>query len=324
MIVVEHSSRTFADSLPALCWVANPDGYIVWYNRSWYETTGTTPEQMEGWGWQSVHDPKELPQVLERWQRSIETGEPFEMVFPLQKADGTFAPFLTRVKPSRDLSGKITGWFGVNTDISEQVKAEQARVVLSNELSHRIKNIFSVVTALVSISAKSFPAAKTFAADLKHRITALASAHDYIRPHERSVPSTSPATLLVLTKQLLAPYQNVERVRIIGDDLPLTDKALMSVALLIHELATNSTKYGSLSIPTGRVEVISELSDHALRLNWVELDGPPVEAPISMGFGSSLTRISVEAQLGGRITYDWQPTGLIVCSTIPRRALSED
>ena len=322
MMVVQDSSRTLADNLPTLCWVANPDGYIVWYNRTWYETTGTTPEEMEGWGWQSVHDPKELPFVLERWQRSIKTGEPFEMVFPLRKADGTYAPFLTRVKPSRDLAGNISSWFGVNTDIAEQVKSEQARVVLSNELSHRIKNIFSVITALVSISAKSFPEARVYANDLKQRISALALAHDYIRPHERSAPTTSPATLLALVQQLLAPYQSAGRIVIAGDEVPLSESALMSMALLVHELATNSTKYGSLSVPNGRVKIASALTDRTLQLEWVELDGPPVTAPTRLGFGSSLTRISVETQLGGRIAYLWQPKGLTVSVTVPRSSLT--
>jgi PAS domain S-box-containing protein len=76
--------RTLADAIPQLCWMANADGWIFWYNQRWYEYTGTTPEQMEGWGWQSVHDPEALPIVLERWKASIATGVPFDMTFPLR------------------------------------------------------------------------------------------------------------------------------------------------------------------------------------------------------------------------------------------------
>ena len=86
----------------------------------WYEYTGTTPAEMEGWGWQSVHDPAVLPGVLERWKGAIATGEPFEMVFPLRGADRVFRPFLTRVQPLKDEQGRVTRWFGTNTDISEQ------------------------------------------------------------------------------------------------------------------------------------------------------------------------------------------------------------
>jgi two-component system, cell cycle sensor histidine kinase and response regulator CckA len=122
----EGQFRTLANAIPQLCWIANADGWIFWYNERWYEYTGTTPKQMEGWSWQSVHDPKELPTVLERWRASIATGEPFDMVFPLRGADGLFRPFLTRVMPVRGSEGKVVRWFGTNTDISEQRKIEQA------------------------------------------------------------------------------------------------------------------------------------------------------------------------------------------------------
>ena len=120
----EEKFRLLADTIPQLAWMARPDGYIFWYNRRWYEYTGTTPEEMEGWGWQSVHDPEALPKVLERWKGSIASGEPFDMVFPLKGADGLFRPFLTRVNPLRAEDGRILYWFGTNTDISDQVEAE--------------------------------------------------------------------------------------------------------------------------------------------------------------------------------------------------------
>ncbi len=120
----EAQFATLANAIPQLCWMANADGWIFWYNQRWYDYTGTTPEQMEGWGWQSVHDPEALPNVMARWQGSIATGEPFDMVFPLRGADGVFRPFLTRVMQLKDADGKIARWFGTNTDIGEQKQAE--------------------------------------------------------------------------------------------------------------------------------------------------------------------------------------------------------
>jgi PAS domain S-box-containing protein len=96
LVESEAKFRQLANTIPQLAWMAKPDGSIFWYNERWYEYTGTEPKDMEGWGWQSVHDPKMLPKVLERWQRSIETGEPFDMTFPIRGADGVFRPFLTR------------------------------------------------------------------------------------------------------------------------------------------------------------------------------------------------------------------------------------
>ncbi len=123
--IAEDEFRLLADNIPTLCWIANGDGYIVWYNRRWHEYTGTSPEEMEGWGWQSVHDPACLPEVMDRWTTSIATGEPFEMTFPLRGADGVFRPFLTRVQPVRDASGKVVRWFGVNTEISRLRDSEE-------------------------------------------------------------------------------------------------------------------------------------------------------------------------------------------------------
>ncbi|MEP7206417.1 MAG: PAS domain S-box protein [Casimicrobiaceae bacterium] len=121
----EGKLRLLADTIPQLAWMARADGHIFWYNRRWYEYTGTTPREMEGWGWQSVHDPSVLPQVLERWRGSVARGEPFDMVFPLRGADHVFRPFLTRVNPLRDAAGQIVYWCGTNTDISEIKRMEE-------------------------------------------------------------------------------------------------------------------------------------------------------------------------------------------------------
>jgi two-component system, sensor histidine kinase PdtaS len=116
--------RLLAENIPTLCWMANADGYIFWYNRRWHEYCGTTPAQMEGWGWQSVHEPDVLPAVLERWTDCIAAGAPFEMIFPLKGADGVFRPFLTRIQPMRDADGTVQKWFGANVDVTAQVEAE--------------------------------------------------------------------------------------------------------------------------------------------------------------------------------------------------------
>lgn len=128
----EHEFRGLAESIPQLTWMAQPDGHIFWYNQRWYDYTGTTPDEMEGWGWQRVHDPATLPLVVERWQSSLQTGEAFEMDFPLRAADGSFGWFLTRVQPVRDSEGRIVRWFGTNTDVTERKLAED-RIAQAND-----------------------------------------------------------------------------------------------------------------------------------------------------------------------------------------------
>ncbi|MEO8657988.1 MAG: ATP-binding protein [Bryobacteraceae bacterium] len=121
----EEQLQSMVNTIDQLAWMARADGWIFWYNSRWYEYTGTTPAEMEGWGWQSVHHPQRLPNVMEKWIESIRTGEPFNMVFPLKGADGTFRPFLTRVNPVRDQKGEIVRWFGTNTDITEQREIQE-------------------------------------------------------------------------------------------------------------------------------------------------------------------------------------------------------
>ncbi len=122
----ETQLRALADSIPQLAWIADEKGYLFWYNRQWYDYTGTTLDEMRGWGWQSVHDPEILPIVLEHWGKSIATDEPFEMEFPLRGADSVFRWFLTRVRPVRNAQDQIVRWFGTNTDIDDKRHAERA------------------------------------------------------------------------------------------------------------------------------------------------------------------------------------------------------
>ncbi|MGH6713011.1 MAG: PAS domain S-box protein [Bradyrhizobium sp.] len=114
------------NSLPTLCWIADVHGSIFWYNRRWNEYTGISAEVLHGWGWTKVHDPDRLPEVLKGWKHSIETGQPFEMTFPLRGHDGIFRPFLTRVVPVTDATGSIIRWLGTNVDVSAQLAAEEA------------------------------------------------------------------------------------------------------------------------------------------------------------------------------------------------------
>jgi PAS domain S-box-containing protein len=122
----QRQLRLLVDNLPELAWWARPDGFIDFYNRRWYEYTGTTLEDMAGWGWQAVHHPDYLGEVVTAWQHALATGTPFEMEFPLRGADGEFRWFLTRVRPLRDERGNLMRWIGMNVDIDERRRAAAA------------------------------------------------------------------------------------------------------------------------------------------------------------------------------------------------------
>ena len=141
----EERFRTMANAIPQLAWIAHADGYIFWYNQRWFEYTGTTLEQMKGWGWQSVHDPEKIPKVLDRWKSSIATGDPFDMDIPLRRADGVFRPFLTKVMPLKDSEGRVVQWFGTNTDVTEYKKMEQSLRDSESQLKIQNENLENTV-----------------------------------------------------------------------------------------------------------------------------------------------------------------------------------
>jgi PAS domain S-box-containing protein len=128
----EEQFRTLADSIPQLAWMTRPDGFVFWYNQRWYDYTGKTPEQMEGWGWQSVHDPNELPRVLAHYKAAIASGARWEDTFPLRRHDGQMRWHLSRALPVRDEQGRVVRWFGTNTDITERRQMEE-------ELEERVR-----------------------------------------------------------------------------------------------------------------------------------------------------------------------------------------
>jgi PAS domain S-box-containing protein len=134
----EERFHSMANSIPQLAWVARADGFIYWYNQRWYDYTGTKPEQMEGWGWQIVHDPEVLPQVMKNWTASIASGQTFEMSFPLRGADGQFRTFLTQVHPWKDSEGRVIQWFGTNTDVETLKRAEEIINKLNEELEQKV------------------------------------------------------------------------------------------------------------------------------------------------------------------------------------------
>ena len=146
----EARLRTLADAIPQLAWVAGPDGAIEWYNRRWYEYTGTTPEEMRGFGWRKVHHPDHLDEAEARFRSCLQEEEPWEDTFPLRGKDGEYRWFLSRALPIRDVpdardpEGRVLGWFGTNTDITDLRETEQQLVAAKEqaEEANRAKSTF--------------------------------------------------------------------------------------------------------------------------------------------------------------------------------------
>jgi PAS domain S-box-containing protein len=322
----EDRFRTLADTMPQMVWSTLPDGYHDYYNARWYEFTGTPPRSTDGEGWNDVFHPEDQARAWAVWRQSLTTGDPYQIEYRLRHFDGTYRWVLGRALPIRDADGRITRWFGTCTDIHEQKLALHEREVISQELSHRIKNIFSVISGLISFAARSRPDFAPIASDLRQRITALGRAHDFVRPHSASSrPAAQQDSLQGLLAELFEPYRRVDRmpITVAGDEIAIDDRSATPLALLFHELATNATKYGALSTDAGAVVMTITRDDDHVVLCWVERGGPPVVAPEGpQGFGSQLIELSAVRQLGGTVARAWRPEGLDMTVRVPIAAFS--
>lgn len=318
--------RQLADAMPQMVWSTLPDGSHDYYNAQWYAFTGVAEGSTDGDGWNDVFHPDDQARAWEAWQDSLATGRKYEIEYRLRHYSGEYRWTLGRALPICGPDGEIVRWVGTCTDIDAQKRMAEQNEILTRELSHRIKNIFAVVNGLIGLTARHFAGIKPFATELQARIAALGRAHDYVRPHsDASAPHSGPQTLTVLLQQILSPYPALHegRLAISGPDLSVDDRGATPVGLVIHELATNSAKYGALSEPDGRVDLVTSVADGQVRITWCESGGPPIEdEPIRFGFGTRLSDISITEQLGGRLTRTWARDGLRVEMVVEANRLS--
>lgn len=206
-------------------------------------------------------------------------------------------------------------------DITDLKQAVEARELLARELSHRIKNIFTVVQGLVSMSARSDEAARPFARALQSRLAALAQAHEYVRPHSpASQPAEQGRSMFGLLRLLLRPYAEAgqERFSIEGEDIAIGEGTATALALILHEQATNAVKYGALSNDIGRIRISGARDGGSYTLVWEEQGGPPItHSPERQGFGTVLAARSIAGQLEGLLDRRWLPEGLLMRMVVP-------
>jgi two-component sensor histidine kinase len=204
--------------------------------------------------------------------------------------------------------------FGVFLDVTERKLAEEAREMLAGEMSHRVKNLFAIASALADIAARSATTPSEMAVDLKQRLVALGEAHELVRPTlAAQQKATSLESLLAV---LLGAYDDRgaigDRIRVAVPDVMTGEGSITTIALVIHELATNSLKYGALSRPSGTLDLSGGAESGEVTIIWTEKGGPPVDvARGQAGFGSKLVNRSIVSQLGGSIVFDWPREGLI-------------
>jgi two-component sensor histidine kinase/CheY-like chemotaxis protein len=266
-------------------------------------------EEMEGWGWKSVHHPEHVDRVVESVRKAGELGEPWEDTFPLRGRDGRYRWFLSRAVPIRDDDGKITRWFGTNTDITERLEHEKQLRTVMAELNHRVKNTLAVVNAIANQTLKRSTDLGVFAESFNQRLRSIAKAHSLLTSTEWSGCGLDE----VVHSELDARAAGDRQLAVSGPPVTLLPKHCLAIHMVLHELATNASKYGALKDGKGRIEITWSTAPRAgtewLRIDWTEHCEHRVTPPGTNGYGSRLIRQSVTYDLHGEFESRYTPAG---------------
>jgi PAS domain S-box-containing protein len=268
------------------------------------------------------HD--EEPFILGRIRRG-ESVNHYETI--RRTKDGRLLDISLTVSPIKNESGEIIGASKIARDISESKRAQERQKLLLREMDHRVKNLFSLAISVLRLSGRSATTAEGVVETASARLTALARAHTLTLSHDRAdmAGAARPTTLRALIRAITAPHHEQEasgRFSITGSDVEVSGTVISGLALMLHEFATNSTKYGALSAEGGRIAIHCADQGGMVNITWSEHGGPVVSCPLgNEGFGGVLIRSTVES-LGGNIHRDWKPEGLVIRMSLPRERLT--
>jgi two-component sensor histidine kinase len=251
-----------------------------------------------------------LPEDRAATQAAIDEAiaqlQPFQREHRVRRADGSVGWVFSRAVPVTDENGALVEWFGAASDITERVRATEHLRLVINELNHRVKNTLAMVQA---IALRTFRHATNLAQAQKEfaaRLMALAQANDLLTGER-----WAGASLFSAIKQAVEPHQHdPERCAIRGDDLNISPKTALALAMAMHELATNAVKYGAWSNDHGLVAISWTVRNDRIHIEWLERNGPEVTTPTGRGFGSRLIERGLAGELGGRVLLHFEPEGI--------------
>ncbi|MCB2077442.1 MAG: PAS domain-containing protein, partial [Novosphingobium sp.] len=273
-------------------------------NKRWFDYTGTTLSDMEGWGWKSVHHPDHVDRVVARVQHSWDTGELWEDTFPLRGADGEYRWFLSRALPIRNDAGVIQYWFGTNTDVTEMRNAEKRIELLLMEVNHRSKNMLAVVQ---SLARRTLTKGGEELERLEQRIHSMAASQDLL---VHRAWSSIPVREMVQAQLAFVEDSVRDQVRFDGPAINLSPAAAEAISMALHEMATNALKYGALSDMAGKVTIAWGVDpEENFWIEWRESGGPAVKQPEKKGFGSRVIEDVPRGKLDGNVRIEFAEHG---------------
>ncbi|WFU38966.1 HWE histidine kinase domain-containing protein [Bradyrhizobium sp. CB82] len=295
-----------------------------WINGDWmwdegqYRIFGVAPEtfNVTSASVQALLHPDDVDQFRKAIAEFNTGTRAYEAEFRIQRPDGEVRWCVGTAAATLDGNGRVVRVSGVTVDITERKRAEERQNLLAREVDHRAKNALALAQSIVRLTRADD--VKTYVNAVEGRINALARVHTIL-----SLSSWQGAEINKLIEEELAPYSLGGQIRLSGPEVQLVPATAQTLALALHELFTNSAKYGALSTRSGRLAIGWEVSGEMLALTWEESGGPLVRQPKARGFGTKSLLASVESQLGGQAQFDWRAEGLLCRLEVPltRKAL---
>jgi PAS domain S-box-containing protein len=289
-----------------------------WANGDWmwdegqYRIFGVDPQHFEvtSANIQSLLHPDDVEDLRKLVSEFTKGAQTYEAEFRIRRPDGETRWCVGTAAATVDRMGRVVRVSGVTVDITERKLAEERQNLLTREVDHRAKNALALAQSIVRLTRAD--TVKTYVNAVEGRINALARVHTIL-----SLSSWQGAEISKLVEEEIAAYSVSGQIRLSGSEVQLEPATAQTLALALHELVTNSAKYGALSTLAGQLAIEWEIDGGVLTLTWEESGGPQVQTPTSRGFGTRSLMTSVESQLGGQALFNWRTEGLICTLVIP-------
>jgi PAS domain S-box-containing protein len=307
------------------------DGRFLLVNKRFCDIAARTESELLSCRVADLTHPDDAQENVARLKRLAADGKPFIAETRCVRPDGSAVWISSNVALTRDGEGRPQHFVAVVHDISEHKRAQEQQQLLMGELNHRVKNLFAIADSMVSLSARSARTTAELTKEIHGRLRALAIAHEIILPD----PATAAGARMQSTgldnllRKILSPYDGGSagengRLVLSGPAVEFGARAATNLALVLHEFATNAAKYGALSVPEGSIRISWSENQGLLTLRWEERGGPALAGPpVNKGFGTLLSGHSIRSQLGGSLSHDWNPSGLVIDLSLPVERLRD-
>ncbi|WP_072343580.1 sensor histidine kinase [Devosia enhydra] len=307
-MIEDEFAIAVAETTPAMLWMGDALGRCVFLNSALRRFWGVDPQHLDQFDWTSTLHPDDIELLSKPFGEAMAAHTPFTIEARYKRADGVFRIMRTEANPRFGHDGAFLGMTGLNIDVTEQRHAEQQSRYLMGELNHRTKNLLAVVMAIARATAKSTDPQR-FLDTFSSRLSGLASSNDLLVARDWSSVSLSD---LVTSQLQTISMEKDERVAFGGPNISVCPQHAQTVGMALHELATNSLKYGALSEPHGRLRVVWHTTGREhWRLEWRETVKRTLSAPERRGFGHVVMVDMVEHAVGGKVHLQFEPHGVI-------------